>query len=52
MNPTQPQLPMPRGELADAQMRNWLRLRRELTELNARLEYVRLILSLGVRQIH
>jgi len=35
----------------DAQARSWLKLRHELVELNARLEYLRLIVSLGVRRI-
>ena len=35
----------------DVQMRSWLKLRNELAELNARLEYLRLIMSLGVRHI-
>ena len=35
----------------DVQMRSWLKLRNELAELNARLEYLRLIMSLGVRRI-
>jgi len=51
MNPPSPR-PQPHrsphlaaGEL---QMRNWLRLRRELAELHARLEYLKLMVSLGV----
>jgi hypothetical protein len=32
----------------DMQIQDWLRLRRELTELHARLEYLRLMVSLGV----
>ena len=40
-----------RREADDVQMRSWLRLRGELAELNARLEYLRLIVSLGVRRI-
>ena len=40
-----------RREVDDVQMRSWLRLRGELAELNARLEYLRLIVSLGVRRI-
>lgn len=35
----------------DARVRAWLRLRSELAELNARLEYLRLMLKLGVRRI-
>lgn len=35
----------------DEKMRSWLKLRNELAELNARLEYLRLIVSLGVRRI-
>jgi hypothetical protein len=47
-NPSQPPQ---RREADDVQMRSWLRLRGELAELNARLEYLRLIVSLGVRRI-
>ncbi|MES3014505.1 MAG: hypothetical protein V4750_12365 [Pseudomonadota bacterium] len=32
----------------ELQLRNWLRLRRELAELHARLEYLKLMVSLGV----
>ena len=35
----------------DVQIRSWLTLRKELAVLNARLEYLRLIMSLGVRRI-
>lgn len=35
----------------DAQMRRWLTLRHDLADLHARLEYLRLLVSLGVRQI-
>ena len=34
----------------DAQMRAWLILRRELAELHARLEFLKLLVRLGVRQ--
>lgn len=43
-----PQRPLPAD---DVQMRSWLKLRVELAELNARLEYLRLLLTLGVRRI-
>jgi hypothetical protein len=33
---------------SDAQMLAWLRLRQELIELHARLEYVKLMLKIGV----
>jgi len=32
----------------ELQILNWLRLRRELAELHARLEYLKLMVSLGV----
>ena len=53
MNTPPPNPPeQPQGRDADdVQMRSWLRLRGELNELNARLEYLRLIVSLGVRRI-
>ena len=35
----------------DAQLGPWLRLRNELAELHARLEYLRLIVALGVRKV-
>jgi len=42
----------PHRRVADeAQVRSLLKLREELAELNARLEYLRLIVSLGVRRI-
>lgn len=44
-----PQPATPSQRAADElQIRNWLRLRRELAELHARLEYLKLMLSLGV----
>ena len=46
-----PSEPPQRRETDDAQVRSWLKLRAELAELNARLEYLRLIMSLGVRRI-
>jgi hypothetical protein len=46
-----PSEPPQRPAADDAQMRSWLKLRTELAELNARLEYLRLLLSLGVRRI-
>ena len=35
-------------EIDDLQIRRWLVLRRELAELHARLEYLKLMASLGV----
>jgi len=32
----------------ELQIRNWLRLRQELAELHARLEYLKLMVTLGV----
>lgn len=46
-----PSEPSRRRVADEEQMRSWLKLRQELAELNARLEYVRLIVSLGVRRI-
>ena len=46
-----PSEPSHRHVADDAQIRAWLKLRVELAELNARLEYLRLIMSLGVRRI-
>ena len=48
--PTSPPPPLPPGRVDEEQMRQWLRLRRELTELHARLEYLKLMLHLGVAQ--
>lgn len=39
--------PVPRISADELQIRNWLRLRRELAELHARLEYLKLMVSLG-----
>ncbi|MBC8057585.1 MAG: hypothetical protein H7Y61_13505 [Rhizobiales bacterium] len=49
-SPSHPQPPTPSSRAAanELQMRNWLRLRRELTELHARLEYLKLMVTLGV----
>lgn len=46
-----PSEPSHRRVADEAQVRSWLKLREELAELNARLEYLRLIVSLGVRRI-
>jgi len=46
-----PSEPSHRRVADDAQVRAWLKLRVELAELNARLEYLRLMMSLGVRRI-
>ncbi len=43
-----PSAPTPRTEVDDQQIRRWLALRHELAELHARIEYLRLMLSLGV----
>lgn len=51
MNPPSPRPPPPHSARVTAdelQIRNWLRLRRELAELHARLEYLKLMVSLGV----
>lgn len=39
---------LPYASADELQVRNWLRLRRELAELHARLEYLKLMVSLGV----
>ncbi len=39
--------PSSRSVADDLQVRNWLRLQREFAELHARLEYLKLMLSLG-----
>lgn len=46
--PDQPPPPRPAGE---AQEQRWQALLEELRTLNARLEYVRLMLKLGVRRL-
>ena len=46
--PQPPVLPMTRAN--DEQVQRWLKLRRELTELHARLEYLKLMVALGVSQ--
>lgn len=54
MNPPSPRQQRPsssRVEAGDLQVRNWLRLRRELAELHARLEYLKLMVSLGVSKV-
>lgn len=53
MNPPVPRQPSPTSptDRADEeQIRRWLKLRRELTELHARLEYLKLMMNLGVSQ--
>jgi hypothetical protein len=53
MNPMDTPSPNPRPvpftapDPSDAQMLAWLRLRQEMIELHARLEYVKLMLKLG-----
>ena len=42
-----PKLPSSRGAADELQVLNWQRLRRELAELHARLEYLKLIVRLG-----
>ena len=44
----QPTLTPQRRVADEQQIRNWLRLRDEMAELHARLEYLRLMVSLGV----
>jgi len=47
MNPPSPQpTPSSHSAAGELQILNWLRLRRELAELNARLEYLKLMASL------
>ena len=46
--PNRPPVPSTRTVASELQIRNWLRLRRELAELHARLEYLKLMLKLGV----
>jgi|GEM_PF-3044024 len=46
--PNRPPVPSPQAVASELQIRNWLRLRRELAELQARLEYLKLLLKLGV----
>ena len=48
MNPPSPQPSSPRSAVDEAQIRNWLKLRDEVAELHARLEYLKLIVTLGV----
>ena len=45
-----PATPTPRTPIDDRQMRRWLKLRRELAELHARLEYLKLMANLGVHR--
>jgi hypothetical protein len=45
--PPKPPIPFTDPDPTDAQMLAWLRLRQEMIELNARLEYVRLMLKIG-----
>lgn len=51
MNPSSPRpqpAASPQRSADDLQISNWLLLRRELAELHARLEYLKLMLILGV----
>ena len=52
MNTPSPSQPTPSSRLPadELQIRNWLALRRELAELHARLEYLKLMMTLGVSQ--
>jgi hypothetical protein len=47
MPPQKPPAPGQAPDPSDAQMLAWLRLRQELIELHARLEYVKLMLKIG-----
>ena len=47
--PSNPPVPSQRAA-EDAQILAWLRLKRELGALHAKLEYLRLMVSLGVRR--
>jgi hypothetical protein len=42
--------PIQSGSGDDAQVRAWLKLREEMAELHARLVYLKLLLTLGVRR--
>lgn len=46
--PSQPSRPAAVSQVDEEQLRRWLRLRRELTELHAQLEYLKLMVTLGV----
>ena len=46
--PTPHPQPAPHAVADQQRILNWLRLRRELAELHARLEYLKLMVSLGV----
>jgi len=41
---------IPPAFAAESQIRAWLTLRRELSELHAQLEYLKLLVTLGVRR--
>jgi hypothetical protein len=47
-SPNHRPVPFNAPDPSDAQMLAWLRLRQELIELHARLEYVKLMLKMGV----
>jgi hypothetical protein len=46
--PNRPDAPLPMNAVDETKVRAWLRLREELAELHARLEYMKLLISLGV----
>jgi hypothetical protein len=50
--PPRPPSPRPPRSADDSRISDWLRLRRELVELHARLEYLRLLVALGVGKSH
>ena len=50
MNTPTPRPATPHPAIDDSQMRRWLKLRRELAELHARLEYLKLMANLGVHR--
>jgi hypothetical protein len=45
--PQKPSAPSPAPDPTDTQMLAWLRLRQEMLEVHARLEYVKLMLKIG-----
>jgi acyl-CoA-binding protein len=49
-DPSNPPEPSPGSHVDEAQIRAWLKLKGEVAELHARLEYLKLMLQLGVRQ--
>lgn len=48
MNTTPPNRPLPQATDLESKMRAWLELRREVELLHARMQYLKLIIKLGV----